>query len=702
MFIKALYVSDLHSYIDKTISRLEQIHTQVKNIQKSIEAMIALEDEFKGKLANSIRAFYQEVHMPFLLFLEGFITNYTDTLQEMKKSIQYMEPDKDGVIREDFISQDVRRGLERMEQITMDLTDEANAIIQSVSDIVDLRKIDDSEFLDIVQHGKKKIHKTLEKLYELDRHNTAKLEPIEQDIHMMKNYISQIRELGNNGQIHIGSYQARQLADQRFHKELISGIRSKAVRNAVGLETVLGEVGKYLLSQHLPPANLFVHYLQKKFGLQTMEYSYRAMQAAVAASGDRLTAREFSTIEHQVVSTINVSDYKKEWHGEYYTLINDRKVRKFKESDGSVTYELVSSIPDDRRQNLFQKSAQAFREIGSDVLKAAEDRNEAKFDTFYDFGNYITFGALNKGQDFSKGLQVREESMLHTPKDFVNWLTIGGVDMMHGTISPEETYSKEHWLSSFGLFSTVVGAKTFLYNPKSGSKLVNRNDVGEVISRDNTYTRSSLKIPTMLNIKEWMRTQIPKVNVVKDTTDGYHYTVSKGSNALKKESSNQKTNKNFNKVNQHEVKGALKDYQQNSKYTVKKEKQVVSFTKEQLASKPPYSRDPIKWQKKGGGIEINEHGIWTYIDWEVPPNKVSYPNGFPDFKSAGLVIQEVQLRKFKSYSADFEVADKLAPNGPKSSKNTWHHHEDLKTMQEVNKILHRRFTHRGGMALSKE
>ncbi|RFA31863.1 hypothetical protein CAI16_19695, partial [Virgibacillus dokdonensis] len=59
MFIKALYVSDLHSYIDKTISRLEQVHTQVKNIQKSIEAMIALEDEFKGKLANSIRAFYQ-------------------------------------------------------------------------------------------------------------------------------------------------------------------------------------------------------------------------------------------------------------------------------------------------------------------------------------------------------------------------------------------------------------------------------------------------------------------------------------------------------------------------------------------------------------------------------------------------------------------------------------------------------------------
>ncbi|WP_083731667.1 hypothetical protein [Virgibacillus pantothenticus] len=129
-------------------------------------------------------------------------------------------------------------------------------------------------------------------------------------------------------------------------------------------------------------------------------------------------------------------------------------------------------------------------------------------------------------------------------------------------------YSKEHWLSSFGLFSTVVCTKSFLSKPKSGSKFADQNDVGEVISKNNTYTRSSLKIPTMLNIKEWMRTQIPKVNVVSDTTGGYHYTVSKGSSALKKDNSNQKTKKDFNKVNQHEIKSALKDYQQNSKYTV--------------------------------------------------------------------------------------------------------------------------------------
>nr|WP_237072069.1 HNH endonuclease [Priestia flexa] len=133
-----------------------------------------------------------------------------------------------------------------------------------------------------------------------------------------------------------------------------------------------------------------------------------------------------------------------------------------------------------------------------------------------------------------------------------------------------------------------------------------------------------------------------------------------------------------------------------------KNQEVVKFTKEQLSTKPPYSRDPDKWQKKGGKIEIDEEGTWTYTDWEIPPNRVSYPGGFPDFKSAGMVKQEVPIGKFERYDLDFAKADELAPNGPKSDENTWHHHQDLTTMQEIDKEMHRRFRHMGGMSLSKK
>ncbi|MBF8115046.1 HNH endonuclease [Bacillus cereus] len=133
-----------------------------------------------------------------------------------------------------------------------------------------------------------------------------------------------------------------------------------------------------------------------------------------------------------------------------------------------------------------------------------------------------------------------------------------------------------------------------------------------------------------------------------------------------------------------------------------KNPEIVKFTEEQLSTKPLYSRDPEKWQKKGGKIEISEEGIWTYIYWHILPNRVSYSGGFPDFKSAGLVRQEVPIGEFNRYDIDFAKADELAPNGPKLDENTWHHHQDLTTMQEVSKEMHRRFRHMGGMSLAKK
>lgn len=126
------------------------------------------------------------------------------------------------------------------------------------------------------------------------------------------------------------------------------------------------------------------------------------------------------------------------------------------------------------------------------------------------------------------------------------------------------------------------------------------------------------------------------------------------------------------------------------------------LTKEQRANKPPYAKDPDKWYNSGGKITIDKNGTWTYHDWEKPPNSVSYPDGYPDFKSAGLVKQEVAIGKFEGYQKDFLKADKEAPNGPKADTSTWHHHQDGTTMQEVDAVLHARFTHQGGMSRKRK
>ena len=85
---------------------------------------------------------------------------------------------------------------------------------------------------------------------------------------------------------------------------------------------------------------------------------------------------------------------------------------------------------------------------------------------------------------------------------------------------------------------------------------------------------------------------------------------------------------------------------------------IDQINKELLETKPRMSKDPEKWINKGGKITIDENRTWTYHDWEG--NSVSYPDGYPDFKAAGMVKQEVPIGKFEGWNNDFPKADKLA------------------------------------------
>ncbi len=125
--------------------------------------------------------------------------------------------------------------------------------------------------------------------------------------------------------------------------------------------------------------------------------------------------------------------------------------------------------------------------------------------------------------------------------------------------------------------------------------------------------------------------------------------------------------------------------------------------------KPKYSPTINKWLSGdlggAGTISIAQNGIWTYHDWEG--NYVSYPNGYPDFRNAQkkpVVIQEVELEEFIDYEIDFPKADaKAKEKGKPRNKllNTWHHHQDCKTMQEISSEFHHRYTHTGGLSISR-
>ena len=124
-----------------------------------------------------------------------------------------------------------------------------------------------------------------------------------------------------------------------------------------------------------------------------------------------------------------------------------------------------------------------------------------------------------------------------------------------------------------------------------------------------------------------------------------------------------------------------------------------NITKEIIETKPKNSPLAKKWLDKGGTIEIDSSKIppeWIYTDWEG--NTIKYTDGFPDFKNGipPQVKKEVVLENgFEGRIKDFSKA------GDAGLGNTWHHHQDGKTLQAVDSAIHRRFTHRGGISILK-
>ncbi|MDY0943333.1 HNH endonuclease [Priestia megaterium] len=362
--------------------------------------------------------------------------------------------------------------------------------------------------------------------------------------------------------------------------------------------------------------------------------------------------------------------------------------------------------------------------VAQDVWAGMGERADKRYNSLYDFGNYITMGGFDGAVAFKEGLNERGKKSLDSPYDFVNHATMGLLDVGKQALNPEKPLSKEHWESSMFLFASVIGGAKPAGAVKSLPKVTN---VPRVPAHKATKTLSDMRNavstqaasnwskkiyePFQKQIKPVLDVGIPSLRpqlqlsgvgeVLPRQTFGEALNglttykigpVSKGqSKALGKV---EKPGGKANVEGGYDQEAVAKSTGENS--------EIVKFTEEQLSTKPPYSRDPEKWQKKGGKIEIGEEGIWTYIDWDIPPNQVSYPGGFPDFKSAGLVRQEVPIGEFNRYDIDFAKADELAPNGPKLDENTWHHHQDLTTMQEVNKEMHRRFRHMGGMSLARK
>src|SRR5699024_5756210 len=184
-----------------------------------------------------------------------------NTLTKMKDATESFESHPSGFVSQEFLEQDATDGFDKVKNVTTELTDEANNIIERVQDLVSVKKIDQSEVIETVQDGKKKAEGIADDLSALDDHETSQLEKTKEDLQMMRNYISEIASKFKSGDLSVVNYDIATVKNIDAYKAITDEVYGEEYADRVALEPLFE---KMLNGQDLTPderSNLY-DYLQ--------------------------------------------------------------------------------------------------------------------------------------------------------------------------------------------------------------------------------------------------------------------------------------------------------------------------------------------------------------------------------------------------------------------------------------------------------
>ncbi|MBS2967608.1 LXG domain-containing protein [Metabacillus sp. KIGAM252] len=197
--MKVLDVKPFHEGIQRNISMLSRLETEVQAIEKSISALAAMDDALKGAGGEAIRSFYESCHIPFLEYFKSFKISFTTILKNMDSALTSLESNESGFIRQEFLEGEVERGLTSFGKITGELTDETNTSLTQVSDIVALPNLDDSDVQTDISQAQKLRDQTIQQLNEFDSSQLAALKSVSDEINKMKLWVDDVETMMSYG-----------------------------------------------------------------------------------------------------------------------------------------------------------------------------------------------------------------------------------------------------------------------------------------------------------------------------------------------------------------------------------------------------------------------------------------------------------------------------------------------------------------------
>jgi len=225
--VKVLDVASLQGGIEKTIADIETKRTKIEAIQDAVRNLHSLDNALTGQAGDAIRDFYRDTHGHFLIFLHQSLTEYEQALERISEAVNSVESDSNGYISQAFLEGEVTEAFDKVGREAKEFADDANEIINRVSDLVSTPEIDESEVMDNVEQGKEKANDIVEELVELDDYGTSQLENTQDNLQTMKGFLSEMESGFVDGNSSIANYNVESTRGMSAYKTIVDDVYNK-------------------------------------------------------------------------------------------------------------------------------------------------------------------------------------------------------------------------------------------------------------------------------------------------------------------------------------------------------------------------------------------------------------------------------------------------------------------------------------------
>src|SRR5699024_7039033 len=173
----------------------------------------------------------------------------------------------------------------------------------SVSDIVSIDQIDESDLVDDVQKGQENAEEIVEKLYALEKKQVKAMESVKEDLNDMRNYITDLETLFKDGDLTVGNYSVK----------AVSGLESfRSIYESVfGEGSIIDESLQVIFEKMLSGDNLtevereeLYNYIQNVILCEDNKKDMQDLLEMIGEDSDRLINR----LNEKVLTTENSLD----------------------------------------------------------------------------------------------------------------------------------------------------------------------------------------------------------------------------------------------------------------------------------------------------------------------------------------------------------------------------------------------------------